>query len=70
MLARPTGDLSQSSGERRTNPSEGDELRRSAGSGMLIGDPLVERSNASSTNSELWGAEDSSFSAQKEAAYS
>ncbi len=29
---------------------------------MLIGDPLGEGSNASSTNSELWGAEDSSFS--------
>ncbi len=34
---RPT----QSSGERRTSPSEGEELRRSAGSGMLIGDPQV-----------------------------
>ncbi len=40
MLAQPAGDLSQSSGERRTNPSEGEELRRSAGSGMLIDDPL------------------------------
>ncbi len=30
---------------------------RSEGSGMLIGDPLGERSNASSTDSELWGAE-------------
>ncbi len=43
---------------------------RSEGSGMLIGDPLGEGSNASSTNSELWGAEDSSFSAQKGAACS
>ncbi len=38
--------------------------------GMLIGDPLGEGSNASSTDSELWGAENSSFSAQKGAAYS
>ncbi len=31
------------------------ELRRSEGSGMLIGDPLGEGgSNASSTDSELW----------------
>ncbi len=37
------------------------ELRRSEGSGMLIGDPLGEGSNASSTDSELWGAENSSF---------
>ncbi len=43
---------------------------RSEGSGMLIDDPLGEGSNASSTNSELWGAEDSSFSAQKGAACS
>ncbi len=33
-------DLTQSSGERRTHPSEGEELRRSARSGMLIDDPL------------------------------
>ncbi len=46
------------------------ELRRSEGSGMLIGDPLGEGSDASSTNSELWGAEDSSFSAQNGAACS
>ncbi len=45
-------------------------LRRSEGSGMLIGDPLGEGSNASSTNSELWEVEDSSFSAQKGAACS
>ncbi len=36
-------------------------LRCSDGSGMLIGDPLGEGSNASSTNSELWRAEKSSF---------
>ncbi len=46
------------------------ELRCSEGSGMLIGDPLGEGSNAGSTNSELWGAEDSSVSAQKGAACS
>ncbi len=28
---------------------------------MLIGDPLGEGSNASSTNSELWGADNSFF---------
>ncbi len=38
-----------------------EKLRRSEGSGMLIGDPLVEGSSASSTDSELWGAENSSF---------
>ncbi len=37
------------------------ELRRSEGIDMLIGDPLGEGSNASSTDSELWGAENSSF---------
>ncbi len=35
------------------------ELRRSEGSGMLIGDPQSEGSNTSSTNSELWRAENS-----------
>ncbi len=34
-------------------------LRRSEGSGMLIGDPLDEGSSASSTDSELWRAENS-----------
>ncbi len=32
-------------------------IRSSEGSGMLVGDPLGEGSNASSTDSELWGAE-------------
>ncbi len=43
MLARPyqESDLTQSSGEQRTHPSEGEELRRSEGSGMIIGDTLV-----------------------------
>ncbi len=35
------------------------ELRRSEGSGMLIGDPLGEGSSANSTDSELWRAENS-----------
>ncbi len=35
------------------------ELRCSEESGMLIGDPLCEGSNASSTNKELWRAENS-----------
>ncbi len=33
----------------------------SEGSGMLLSDPLGEGSNASSTNSELWGAENLFF---------
>ncbi len=50
-LARPIKEshLSQSSGEQRTHSSEmRGKLRRSEGSGMLIGDPLGEGSNASS----------------------
>ncbi len=35
------------------------ELRCSEGSGMLIGDTLVEGSSASSTDGELWRAENS-----------
>ncbi len=48
----------------------------SEGSGMLIGDPLGEGSNASSTDSELWRVENSylrmrgSSDAQKGAACS
>ncbi len=34
-------------------------IRSSEGSGMLIGDPLGEVSNASSTDSELWRAKNS-----------
>ncbi len=34
-------------------------IRSSEGSGMLIGDPLGEGSNASSTDSKLWRAENS-----------
>ncbi len=44
--------LSQSSGG-------AEKLGRSEGSGMLIGDPLVEGSSASSTDSEHWRAENS-----------
>ncbi len=33
----------------------------SEGSGMLLGDPLGEGSNASSTDNELWRAENSSL---------
>ncbi len=42
-------------------PQNERELRCSEGSGMLIGDPLCEGSNASSTNKELWRAENSFF---------
>ncbi len=48
MLARPTRRATY----HRT--LESGELRRSEKSGMLIGDPLGEGSNASSTNNELW----------------
>ncbi len=40
-------------------PQNERELQRSEGSGMLMGDPLGEGSNAGSTNNELWGAENS-----------
>ncbi len=63
MLARParraTYHRALRSGE--LIPQNERELRRSGGSGKLIGDPLGEGSNASSTDSELWGAENSSF---------
>ncbi len=63
MLARParraTYHRALRSGE--LIPQNERELRRSEGSGMLIGDPLGEGSNASSTDSKLWGAENSSF---------
>ncbi len=61
MLARPTRRAAYhralGSGELIVQNER--ELRRSEGSGMLIGDPLGEGSNASSTDSELWGAENS-----------
>ncbi len=49
-------------------PQNEREFRRSEGSGMLIGDPLDEGSNASSTNNELWRVEN--LDAQKGAACS
>ncbi len=67
MLARPTRRVTYHSslGSGELIPQNERELRCSEGSGMLIGEPLGEGSNARSTDSELWGAEDSSFSAQK-----
>ncbi len=51
---------STNNGERPITKLWGAEkLGRSEGSGKLIGDPLGEGSNASSTDSELWRAENS-----------
>ncbi len=63
MLARPTrrATYHRALGSGELIPHNERELRRSEGSGMLIGDPLGEGSNASSTDRELWGAENSSF---------
>ncbi len=52
MLARPTGRATY-------HRALGEKLGRSDGSGMLIGDPLVEGSSASSTDGEPWRAENS-----------
>ncbi len=61
MLARParraTYHRALRSGE--LIPQNERELHRSEGSGKLIGDPLGEGNNASSTDSELWRAENS-----------
>ncbi len=61
MLARParraTYHRALRSGE--LIPQNERELRRSEGRGMLIGDPLGEGSTASSTDNELWRAENS-----------
>ncbi len=58
MLARPTRRATyhraRGSGELISQNER--EHRRSEGSGKLIGDPLGEGSNASSTDNELWGA--------------
>ncbi len=60
MLARPAQSLCRSEGSGTITELWGAEkLGRSEGSGMLIGDPLVEGSSASSTDGELWRAEDS-----------
>ncbi len=63
MLARPTrrATYHRALGSGELISQKGGELRRSEGSGMLIGDPLCEGSNASFTDSELWGVENSSF---------
>ncbi len=58
MLARPTRRALESGELILQNERE---LRHPEGSGMLIGDPLSEGSNASSTDSELWRAENSFF---------
>ncbi len=78
MLARParraTYHRALRSGE--LIPQNEWELRRSAGSGMLKGDPLARGSNVSSTYNELWRVENSFLrmkrhcAAQKGAAYS
>ncbi len=69
-LARPTGErpITELWGAEYTFFRIRGELRRSEGSGMLIGDPLDEGSNASSTNNELWRVEN--LDAQKGAACS
>ncbi len=63
MLARLTrrATYHRALGSGELIPQNERELRCSEGSGMLIGDPLGEGSSASSTDSELWGAENSSF---------
>ncbi len=63
MLARPTrrATYHRALGSGELIPQNERELRCSEGSGMLIGGPLGEGSNASSTDSELWGAENSTF---------
>ncbi len=61
MLARPTrrATYHRALRSRELIPQNERKLRCSEGSGMLIGDPLGEGSNASSTDSELWRAENS-----------
>ncbi len=54
MLARPSRRANYHRALRSGKLIPQNELRRSEGSGMLIGDPLGEGSNASSTNNELW----------------
>ncbi len=61
MLARPTRErpITELWGAEKLTLQNERGLRRSEGSGMLISDPLGEGSNASSTDSELWRAENS-----------
>ncbi len=54
MLARPARRATYHRALRSGKLIPQNELRRSEGSGMLIGNPLGEGSNASSTNNELW----------------
>ncbi len=59
MLAQPTrrATYHSSSGAENSFLRRGGNLGRSEGSRMLIGDPLSEGSSASSTDNELWKAE-------------
>ncbi len=59
MLARPTrrATYHRALGSGELIPQKERKLRRSEGSSMLIGDPLGEGSNTSSTDNELWRAE-------------
>ncbi len=59
MLARPARRATYHRALRSGKLIPQNELRRSEGSGMLIGNPLGEGSNASSTNNELWRVENS-----------
>ncbi len=61
MLAQPTrrATYHRVLGSGELIPQKERKLRRSEWSGMLIGDPLGEGSNASSTDNELWSAENS-----------
>ncbi len=52
MLARPARQANYHRALRSGKLIPQNELRRSEGSGMLIGDPLSEGSHASSTNTE------------------
>ncbi len=63
VLARPTrrATYHRALGSGELIPQNERELRRSEGSGMLIGDPQCEGSNTSSTNKEIWRAENSLF---------
>ncbi len=56
---RMRGKLRRSASGTITELWGAEKLGRSEGSGMLIGDPLVEGSSASSTDGELWRAENS-----------
>ncbi len=52
MLARPARQITELGGAENSFLRMRGKLRRSAGSGMLKDDPLVEGSNASSTSKE------------------